>query len=80
VAIARKSTSKPLGISKTVRDFRSLTRESEGVRGRPRIVSPARTPRPTRSPSARGSGSDPLSGHIPPSLERFSAQSQLLRR
>jgi len=40
VAIARKTTSKPLGISKTVRDFGSLTRESEGIRGRPRIVSP----------------------------------------
>jgi len=50
VAIARITTSKPLGISKTVRDFGSLTRESEGVRGRPRIVSPVRTPTPVAEP------------------------------
>jgi site-specific recombinase XerD len=50
VAIARKTTSKPLGISKTVRDFGSLTRESEGVRGRPRIEVPVRTPRPLPEP------------------------------
>jgi hypothetical protein len=46
VVIARKTSSKPLGISKTVRDFGSLTRESNGVRGRPRTISPVRTPRP----------------------------------
>jgi integrase/recombinase XerD len=50
VAIARKTTSIPLGISKTVRDFGSLTRESNGVRGRPRIVSPVRTPRQLPKP------------------------------
>jgi site-specific recombinase XerD len=46
VAIARTTTSKPLGISKTVRDFGSLTREADRPRGRPRIVSPVRTPVP----------------------------------
>jgi hypothetical protein len=50
VTIARKATSKPLGISKTVRAFGSLTRESQGVRGRPRIVLPVRTPRPLPEP------------------------------
>ena len=50
MAIARITTSKPLGISRTVRDFGSLTRESAGVRGRPRIVSPVRTPRPLPEP------------------------------
>ena len=50
MAVARITTPKPLGISKTVRDFGSLTRESEGVRGRPRIVLPVRTPRPLPEP------------------------------
>ncbi len=50
MAITRTATSKPLGISKTVRDFGSLTRKPEGVRGRPRIVSPVRTPRPLPEP------------------------------
>jgi site-specific recombinase XerD len=46
VAVARITTPKPLGISKTVRDFGSLTREPDGVRGRPRNVLPASIPRP----------------------------------
>jgi len=50
VAVARITTPKPLGISKTVRDFGSLTREPDGVRGRPRNVLPVRTPRPLREP------------------------------
>ncbi len=46
MAVARITTPKPLGISKTVRDFGSLTRAPEGVRGRPRTVLPALIPRP----------------------------------
>jgi integrase len=46
VAVARITTPKPLGISKTVRDFGSLTREPDGVRGRPRNVLPASIPGP----------------------------------
>ena len=50
MAIVRITTSKPLGISRTVRDFGSLTRESDGVRGRPRIVLPVRTTRTLPEP------------------------------
>ena len=46
MAVARITTPKPLGISKTVRDFGNLTREPDGVRGRPRNVLPASIPRP----------------------------------
>jgi integrase len=62
MAIARMTTSKPLGISKTVRAFGSLTRESNGVRGRPRTASQVRTPRPLpeprREPAAPGRDGD----------------------
>ena len=50
MAVARITTPKPLGISKTVRDFGSLTREPDGVRGRPRNVLPASIPRPLEEP------------------------------
>lgn len=46
MAVARITTPKPLGFSKTVRAFGSLTREPEGVRGRPRNALPASIPRP----------------------------------
>ena len=46
MAVARITTPKPLGFSKTVRAFGSLTREPEGVRGRPQNVLPASIPRP----------------------------------